>query len=254
MSQLKIMIVEDDATTAEALQSELEENLESVRVDIEPSFDTALERLVDEKDVSMLILDLYEGNLQRDNLAGQAIWNMVWEQRFIPVVIFSAGVVDLEPKPPENNPFVAVIKKGEKGPLEVVEYIETIQPHFRSLESVQTEVDKAIQVVLRDASPQIWFFAEGEETVRSAKLVRAVKRRLAAMIDVSALQEEGIKGWERYIYPPLENNLLTGDVLRLRIGNWTDPSVFRIVLSPSCDLVPRSDGKLKMSFSLKLRV
>jgi hypothetical protein len=52
-------------------------------------------------------------------------------------------------------------------------------------------------------------------------------------------------GWEQYIYPPLESSLLTGDVIQLAEGAQTDPSSYRLVLTPSCDL-QMNNGKCKV--------
>jgi CTP synthase len=51
--------------------------------------------------------------------------------------------------------------------------------------------------------------------------------------------------WEQYIYPPMEDSLLTGDVLRIKDGKLEDPMAYRLVLAPSCDLVMRN-GKCKV--------
>ena len=40
--------------------------------------------------------------------------------------------------------------------------------------------------------------------------------------------------------PPLGDQFLTGDLLKSRNAAWTDEEAFRLVLTPSCDLVTRS--------------
>ena len=50
--------------------------------------------------------------------------------------------------------------------------------------------------------------------------------------------------------PPLEDNLLTGDILFVHGGDRNTPESFRLLLSPSCDLVVRSNGKSKIDWAL----
>jgi CTP synthase len=59
------------------------------------------------------------------------------------------------------------------------------------------------------------------------------------------LSDELLFPWEQYIVPPLEQDLLNGDLLRLKDGDPMVASSYRAVLSPSCDLV-RHDGKPKI--------
>lgn len=42
--------------------------------------------------------------------------------------------------------------------------------------------------------------------------------------------------------PPLGEHLLTADLLKRRDAEWTEEAAFRLVVTPSCDLVPRGSG------------
>ena len=48
--------------------------------------------------------------------------------------------------------------------------------------------------------------------------------------------------WEQYIYPPLHRHLATGDLLRAQAAQWDDPTGYRVVLTPTCDMVD-TDGR-----------
>ena len=51
--------------------------------------------------------------------------------------------------------------------------------------------------------------------------------------------DDGIlKAWERFVVPALGSHLLSADLLRRKNAEWTNPEAFRLVLTPSCDLVP----------------
>jgi len=78
-------------------------------------------------------------------------------------------------------------------------------------------------------------------------LVRGVRRRIAARMDLSAMSNgETLCSWEQFIIPPIESQLLCADLIRATDGNATDATSYRLVLTPSCDLVPHG-GKAKIS-------
>ena len=54
--------------------------------------------------------------------------------------------------------------------------------------------------------------------------------------------EQVLAGWEQYLFPPVSDDILLGDVLKDAEGKDDDPTLFRVVLTPSCDLV-RTDGR-----------
>jgi CTP synthase len=46
-----------------------------------------------------------------------------------------------------------------------------------------------------------------------------------------------MQSWEQYICPPVSEDIRLGDILRRRDGKIDDPRAFKVVLTPSCDLV-----------------
>ena len=66
-------------------------------------------------------------------------------------------------------------------------------------------------------------------------------------MDLATLTPDSkLEGWEGFIVPPLENCLLTGDILREAGASWDNHDAHRVVLSPSCDLVMRL-GKTRVA-------
>jgi CheY-like chemotaxis protein len=247
MADLNVLIIEDNPVAAETLERGLKERFNDIEIGVQEDFDNALSLLTSHSTPEILILDLYEDGFTLEDLSGQKIWETIWRETFIPIVIYTAGAVALQPDPPQDNPFIRIISKGEGSDLMVADYIESIEPYVQSLRAVRNEVNSAMQAVLKESSQAIWKLVGEDVIERSAILVRLTRRRLAAMMDMHALLETGIlKGWEQYIFPPLEQNLLTGDILFLCGEDPTDPSSFRLVLSPSCDLVVRSGGGAKL--------
>src|SRR5205809_8124782 len=110
---------------------------------------------------------------------------------------------------------------------------------------VEEDLKKKIRTVLSKTAPVIWNSTKDHTTKRSELLVRSARRRLAAAMDMKTESTEQVMySWEQYIYPPLEESLLTGDVLRTKDEVVSAPTAHRLVLTPSCDL-QMNNGKCK---------
>jgi CTP synthase len=57
------------------------------------------------------------------------------------------------------------------------------------------------------------------------------------MDEVTATENRPLFSWEQYLVPAVGRSPLTGDLLRRHGIAWDDPSGYRLVVSPSCDLV-----------------
>jgi hypothetical protein len=62
-----------------------------------------------------------------------------------------------------------------------------------------------------------------------------------------------LQSWEQYIYPPIEDCLLCGDILVDSTGERSNPESYRLVLTPSCDLQPNKGGVCKVASVLVAR-
>lgn len=245
---LRILIVEDTEQTAERLELTIKRTLASAEIVHQSDFGQALSDLQSPRPFEAIVLDLYLGAPEENNKVGQKIWEEIWKNKFLPVIIYTAGeCTELDPPVPEGNPFVKCINKGEANSDEAVaEYLKSIRPYMIDLRDVEEDLSKAIRSVLSKTSPVIWNSTETDTTKRSELLVRSARRRLAAAMDMKTESTEQVMyGWEQYIYPPLDESLLTGDVLRVRDGAVGEATSYRLVLTPSCDL-QMNNGKFKV--------
>jgi len=72
----------------------------------------------------------------------------------------------------------------------------------------------------------------------AAQLVHAARRRVAASMDEkTATEGRSLFSWEQYLVPAFGEDPLTGDLIRRRGAAWNDSDAYRLILSPSCDLV-----------------
>lgn len=123
------------------------------------------------------------------------------------------------------------IKKRFKSEDEVVEQLSRFRPSIDALQELRAEIHAVLQKVLRET-------ALGLYPVDPLQLLHAGRRRVAASMDDSTLNtDRKMLGWEQYLIPPLGQSLLTGDLLRVRCGHPENPASYRLVLTPSCDMV-----------------
>ena len=247
---IKVLVVEDIETSAEAIKSALEERLGLASDDIQiiNDFDEALNAIEVSRSYEAIVLDLFVGEAsQSDDKKGQQVWEMIWDKKLMPVIIHTGGECDLDPPIPEDNPFVTCITKGSNSDQQVANYIASLRPQILALREVTEEFNKAIHNVLKHTSPLVWQVTENDEQLRSQMLVRSARRRLAAMMDLNTMSgDQRLMSWEQYVYPSLGDSLLTGDVLRVSSGSGEDPENFRLVLTPSCDTQLTASGKCKV--------
>ena len=186
--------------------------------------------------VDLLILDLNNG-LAGDNdvEAGKAIINNIYMHSFLPIIIYS-GYSDEFDNPFKDNYFIKTVKKGLTGIDELKKAIKVFIPFIEEQILLSKEISANISEIYRNTYQKMIKNTKLKATSRKSEIfTRLTKRRLAASID-EASGENRINAWEIYLYPCLGTGYLTGDILRKKGANKNEPSSYRIILSPSCDL------------------
>lgn len=249
---ITIAIVEDTESVAETLATLVNDTFGAgAEVIVEQDFERALS-LTGPGLPDILVLDWYDDALPHPELqGGLPIWDKIWKTRLIPIVIWSAHDVDPDPPIPVRNPLIRYIAKGDGSEEKVVAFIKESLPFVMAMRGVVEDISAAGRSVLLDAAPLIWQLTETDVEQRSNVLLRTTRRRLAAHLDIPP-ESELLAAWEQYIVPPFGASLLVGDVIRQTSGSKNDPSAFRLVLTPSCDLHLRG-GKCKVDTVLTAR-
>jgi CTP synthase len=242
-----ILIVEDNEAHAESLKRTIERSIPGVAVAVRKrDFAKALDDLYQCRP-DVFIVDLYEDAYVADPIQGPKLCQQIWNKRFRPLIVHSA--FDADPHidaPLALHPFYKFISKA---PVNCVEQVAAQVKEFLSyadaIRQVEDEVHAVLQTVIQDTAGTIWKIP-GQKTP-SQTLMRSARRRVGAMMDLKQLVSgESVLCWEQYIVPPLEADLLMGDILKLDHVAPTDASAYRVVLTPSCDLV-RHNGKAKVA-------
>ncbi|HEV2327655.1 MAG TPA: hypothetical protein VGY56_02575 [Verrucomicrobiae bacterium] len=228
----RLLIVEDNAAVIELLREQLSNAFP--RLDIRDSgFKNAVDMLAEFRP-DIVILDLAEGI--GDTNAATPSWDFVWERHFCPIIIHSAyEAADYM----RNHPFSRYERKTKDSAANVVKLIKELVEHIDGIRALREEIENRIANSLREVSPLVW---RESLTIpeRREMLLRLTRRRIAASLDSSTASTDIIKAIEQFIYPPLEDSLLIGDVLVKRDANMNSAESYRVILTPSCDMVTGS--------------
>ena len=234
--KMSLLFVEDKPDSIANAKKKVEEQHPDVQCKVMMSFDEAIEYIRNQTP-DIVSLDLIAYDLSGDReVAGQEVYDIIWQERFCPIIVYSAEPYALSEIQP--NPFVKIIKKGRGSPQRFAKAIAEFRPHVKALREAEAIVRREFAIALREvASYSFNVFSEPEE--RDNAILRSGRRRLAALMDDFSRHgpQECLASWEQYVSPPVTQNLQLADILRKEGGSVDDPSAFSVVLSPSCDLV-----------------
>ena len=122
--------------------------------------------------------------------------------------------------------------------MRVVAELQKFVPVARMIRSVHEDFDGRIREALRDSVQTLRSqIGTADDRLVNSVVRRAVRRLVAAQVDVGASEGGTLEPWERFVIPPLGKHLLTADILRRGDAEWSTEGAFRLVLTPSCDLV-----------------
>ena len=252
---LRVLLIDDEEAVRTALKHEIEEraapNGDGQKWTIQSQgFDRVKEALVSFRP-DVVVLDLIEGQIPGETVSGNQSFVEIRDNWFCPVVVHT-GFADNRDF--EEHPQVVQVTKGMGSEEQVLAELQGFIPVARMIRSVHEDFDGRIREALRDSvqtlSDQI---DTGDDDSMELILPRAVRRQVAARVDLAASAGANVHAWERFLVPPLGNDLLTADLLRRSDASCTDPAAFRLILTPSCDLVRSGNRKPRVDRVLVAR-
>ena len=231
-----ILIIEDDKAMIKSLKLTIRERLGPVRLS-SSGFSNAKDKVASLRP-DAVVMDMFEDTLQ-STVKAEATWDYIWDVHFCPVVVHSARE---EPDflKGKHHPFAHYEPKGKDSQERVANRLKLFCAHIDCLRVFGDEVTQRASESLRHVSALIWKETTNDNE-RKDILVRVTRRRLAASLDSPAHGAKALKALEQFIYPPLEASLLTGDILQVIAANQKQAKSYRVVLTPSCDLVVADD-------------
>ena len=231
---MNLLFVEDEPEVVEPIMKKIERDLEGACCTV-VDFGEAIDRIrIDQPDI--VVLDLLAGGGSADpNVEGFETRDFIWDHRFCPIVVYSAEP-EIYADHYADHPFVSCIKKGSTSADELVQALTVLQPHVAALRDAESHIEQQFALAMRTVAP--YAFATFQDPQRrSDTIIRSGRRRLAALMDDLSKDGEKLAGWEQYLSPPVIEDTQLGDILWLIDGNPNDPASYRIVLTPSCDMV-----------------
>ena len=231
---IRILFIEDDRPSIENALERCEEGMENPVIKV-CGFEDASDKLRAFRP-DVVILDILRGSSSEGDEAGKTAYAFIWDSQFCPIVFYSA-----EPDREETeHPFVAKVQKGSGSEEEVLQAVWEFLPHIQALQRTEDQVRQRLSEAMREVAP-LAFRSFEDAAKREEIITRSGRRRVAAMLDEPTGGEAALASWECYIYPPVAPHTLLGDILQAD-GSSSAPESFRIVLTPSCDMV-RSEGQ-----------
>ncbi len=248
MKTLKILYVEDDDDNRSGLieaLSGIEINGQTIEIKGEADFNVAVEKIID---FHIVILDLYKGKVGSDGeAAGNKVLESIQEKIFIPVIFYSAAtdkVSDLK------SQVIGIATKGDGGIEELKQEIKRLSDH--NLPYIRERIHEHIDKKLRNYFWEIIqnkkdiFKPESQDYSLGYLLLRNIGNSLSKKNIVDILEdpdikkdEEKVHPMEFYLYPTDgSNEYESGEIIK-------QGKEFYVILTPSCDFIPRKGGKRK---------
>lgn len=200
----------------------------------------------------IVILDLklikHESGTKLD---GIEIENLIWDDHFCPVVIYS-GFVEAYEQSDDNergsHPLVEIVGKGRDSENQVMDAIRSFGPYALAIQDVVRDIQSLRHAALRDVVPYIIDAIPDKGADEQVENVRVtVKRRIASMMDEPLSSDNRLAARTQYLIPPMGDSIALGDILRKKDGSSNSPADFRVVLTPSCDMVTSPGRMAKVS-------
>ena len=226
--------MEDQLETIEPARDSVQRELGDAEIG-DCNFEDARQRLVAFRP-HLVILDLIrEGSSPEPEVEGLNTYRAIWKEHFCPVVVYSARRQEYDDGE-APHPLVKSVAKGSGSEALVVDAIRELRPYIDAIRETESQVRDSLSVAMRDAALRAVATSASPDTI--AEIVkRSGRRRVAAMMDEPMADDSRLSPWEIYVYPPVSKGIKLGDLLRKVEDGQNNPSSFRVVLTPSCDMV-----------------
>lgn len=248
---LKVLFIEDEPDAIESVQSLIRREKEDIQCETS-GFENAKDGIASFRP-DIVILDLLiDGASSEPEPEGLNTYDFIWENLFCPIVVYSAQP-DIHETAYESHPFVKSIRKGRGSPRKVLNALKELRPHVEALKEAEGHIRHAFSCAMRDVAPYAFKALPNDPVKRNETIKRSGRRRLAALMDEISEDAATLASWEQYLFPPINEDTQLGDILKERDGQDSNPASFRVVLTPSCDLVASAGRTPKVNQVLVAR-
>jgi len=240
---INILMVDDDPVQNRQIKKLLElENIdgENILVTNKSSLDEVKKNITDYENFDIIILDVYDKK-KKSNI-GEKILIEIKKNFFIPIIFYTGFSHLIED---HKSEIIRIVNKSE-GSDGIIREIKNISNSnlLSFKKKLKNYLNENIRKYLWDHIHDNWenIRSEIEETSLDYLLIKrlgnALSERYIGEIlgpDAQCVKKHPL---ECYIYPPLKAEIDSGDIIK-------KGEEYFLVLTPSCDLVVRENGKIK---------
>ena len=246
---LQLLFIEDDPSAVVSVQRLIDRKHPDMRYEVSGFGEAEKKIALIRPDI--VVLDLLVGSPSDLEPEGLNTRKFIWKNHFCPIVVYSARP-DIHDDKHKTHPFIKSIQKGRGSPQRVLKALQELRPHVEALRGAEEHILQSFAFAMRDVAPDAFRFFDDAER-RNDVILRAGRRRVAALMDDLSARQDCLAPWEQYLSPPIAPNIKLGDILRKADGEYDDPASFRLVLTPSCDLVASGGREQKVDNVLVAR-
>ena len=237
---MKVLMIEDNVESIQGLIDAASDRGWEHQV---ASFETAGENIYS-FDPDVIVMDwMFD---EDDAEKGRPILEHIVSNEFRPVIVFSAH--DLQNVLEEilkKHKLINFTRKGDDD-SKLAEKIDTWLDSAKSLSRMRHSMNEA----LIESAKALDSFQKMEEFPSPEIVAFMLSRRTIQYFEQAQVGEHP-PTWIQYVYPPMMNNLLVADIIRV-YSEDTDqlhsgaPSEYSVILTPSCDMANRGTADFKV--------
>jgi len=243
---MKLLIVEDNASQIRVYQRSVD-SLKDLNINLEfaKSYEEALKKFQSfNPDCIFIDIKLASGDV--DNNKGNELFEFISSYKSSKIIrIITSHPGDIEPEIKElvNNTLFKIYERTEVTFVNVIKEIYDIfNFSIYSLINNDDDILKKIRSIYYSQIDSLISNSDIKNGLDKSRLLRYVAANLYEIFSVNKTGFDKVYDWEMFFCPPLLDFVFTGDIIKKK-----DLEEYFIVLTPSCDLVPRSDGKPKVT-------
>jgi CheY-like chemotaxis protein len=242
---LKLLFIEDDKELRENLKKLFHDDTidgYKLSVQVEESFEKSQE-LIKNSDFDIVVLDLFNDGVQKDEDAGLKVLQTIRDFLFIPVIFYTGYAYKILDYKSE---IVGVVNKGDG--------IEALTSEIkRIINSKLALLKKNInEHINQELKQYFWETVDKQKDIFNSQdidyslgylILRRISKSLSKenikkILGDDKIKEEKVHPMEFYLYPPSTREFESGEILE-------KDGVFYAILTPDCDMIDRGNGLRK---------
>lgn len=240
---LRIMFIDDEPSSVQDAAELLDKTFPGLER-LTKNFERAMEHIRPFRP-DAIVLDVWKGRIGDSDAESSKIYDIIWTKQFCPVIVYSADSTKVDEANRDEHPLVVGVTKGSGSDERVLERVREFVPYIESVKRGAENIRVAFFKAMRDVAPDAYRNFDDDKQ-RADSILRASRRRVAALMDDPLPDDSQLAAWEQYLCPPVSSDPQLGDLLKEADGRNDDPNAFRLVLTPSCDMVASNGRKPKV--------